>query len=131
MLNHREKRRYLAIIFDENNVYRHFQLHEKIVERFKELFGVIHYELAMLKLYDSEIGNILFVGCKLKYLDYFLFSLSLTQPSFTVVSLSGTIKKLRKNVSSLDIRNIKSDVNQIYQGEEVNFCCCSNLRKNL
>jgi hypothetical protein len=35
----------------------------------------------------------------------------LTQPSFTVVSLSGTIKKLRKNVSSLDIRNIKSDVN--------------------
>ena len=110
MLNHREKRRYLAIIFDENNVYRHFQLHEKIVERFKELFGVIHYELAMLNLYDSEFGNILFVGCKLKYLDYFLVSLSLTQPSFTVVSLSGTIKKLRKNVSSLDIRNIKSDV---------------------
>ena len=108
MLNHREKRRYLAIIFDENNVYRHFQLHEKIVERFKELFGVIHYELAMLKLYDSEIGNILFVGCKLKYLDYFLVSLSLTQPSFTVVSLSGTIKKLRKNVSRLGVRNIKN-----------------------
>ena len=111
MLNHREKRRYLAIIYEENYVYRHFQLHEKIVERFKELFGVIHYELAMLKLYDSEFGNILFVGCKLKYLDYFLVSLSLTHPSLTVVSLSGTIKKLRKNVSSLDIRNIKSDVN--------------------
>ena len=111
MLNHREKRRYLAIIYEENYVYRHLQLHEKIVERFKELFGVIHYELAMLKLYDSEFGNILFVGCKLKYLDYFLVSLSLTQPSLTVISLSGTIKKLRKNVSSLDIRNIKSDVN--------------------
>jgi len=111
MLNHREKRRYLAIIYEENYVYRHFQLHEKIVERFKELFGVIHYELAMLKLYDSGFGSILFVGCKLKYLDYFLVSLSLTQPSLTVVSLSGTIKKLRKNVSSLDIRNIKSDVN--------------------
>lgn len=67
----------------------------------------------MLKLYDSKFGNILFVGCKLKYLDYFLISLSLTQPSFTVVSLSGTIKKLRKNVSSLDIRNIKSDIRNI------------------
>ena len=111
MLNHREKRRYLAIMYDENSLYRPSQLHEKIVERFKDLFGVIHSEFAMLKLYDSEIGNILFVGCKLKYLDYLLVSLSMTQPSFTVVSLSGTLKKLRKNVSRLDIRNIKNNAN--------------------
>jgi hypothetical protein len=109
MLNHREKRRYLAIMYDENSLYRPFQLHEKIVERFKELFGVIHSELATLKLYDSEIGNIFFVGCKLKYLDYLLLSLSMTQPSFTVVSISGTLKKLRKNVSRLEIRNIKNN----------------------
>ncbi len=111
MLNHREKRRYVAIMYDENGLYRPFQLHEKIVERFKELFGVIHSELAMLKLYDSQIGNILFVGCKLKYLDYLLVSLSMTQPSFIVVSLSGTLKKLRKNISTLDIRNIKNNAN--------------------
>lgn len=111
MLNHREKRRYVAIMYDENGLYRPFQLHEKIVERFKELFGVIHSELAMLKLYDSQVGNILFVGCKLKYLDYLLVSLSMTQPSFIVVSLSGTLKKLRKNISTLDIRNIKNNAN--------------------
>ena len=98
-------------MYDENSLYRPFQLHQKIVERFEDLFGVIHSELAMLKLYDSEIGNILFVGCKLKYLDYLLVSLSMTQPSFTVVSLSGTLKKLRKNVSRLDIRNIKNNAN--------------------
>ncbi|HEY7226947.1 MAG TPA: hypothetical protein VH481_02355 [Nitrososphaeraceae archaeon] len=108
MLNHREKRRYLAIMYGDNTVLRPFQLHEKIAERFKELFGVINCELAMLRLYDSEFGNILFIGCKLKYLDFLLVSLSMTQPSFTVISLSGTIKRLRKNVSSLDVRNIKS-----------------------
>lgn len=108
MLNHREKRRYLAIMYDDNTILLPFQLHEKIAERFKELFGAINCELAMLKLYDSKFGNILFVGCNLKYLDYLLVSLSMTQPSFTVVSLSGTIKRLRKNVRSLDIRNIKS-----------------------
>jgi RNase P/RNase MRP subunit POP5 len=111
MLNHREKRRYLAIMYDENSIYRSSQLHEKIVERFKELFGVINSELATLKLYDSEFRNILFLRCELKYLDYLLVSLSMTQPSFTVVSLSGTIKKLRKNVSRLDIRNLKSNAN--------------------
>jgi hypothetical protein len=109
MLNHREKRRYLAIMYDENSLYRPLQLHEKIIERFKELFGVIHSELATLKIYDSEIRNILFIGCKLKYLDYLLVSLSMTQPSSTVISLSGTLKKLRKNVSGLDIRNIKNN----------------------
>jgi hypothetical protein len=63
----------------------------------------------MLKLYDSEFGNIMIVGCKLKYLDYFLVSLTLTQPALTVISLSGTLKKLRKNVSRLGVRNIKNN----------------------
>jgi RNase P/RNase MRP subunit POP5 len=111
MLNHRDKRRYVAIMYDENSIFRPIQLHEKIVRRFKELFGILHAELAMLKLYDSEFGNILFIGCKLKYLDYLLVSLSMTQPSLTVVSLSGTLKKMRKNVAKLNFRNIKNNAN--------------------
>lgn len=96
-------------MYDENSLYRSFQIHEKIVIRFKELFGFFQSELAMLKLYDSEFGNIMIVGCKLKYLDYFLVSLTMTQPALTVVSVSGTLKKLRKNVSRLGLRNIKNN----------------------
>lgn len=96
-------------MFDENGLYRPFQIHEKIVIRFKEIFGIFQSEFAMFKLYDSEFGNIMIIGCKLKYLDYFLVSLTLTQPALTVVSLSGTLKKLRKNVSRLGLRNIKNN----------------------
>ena len=38
MLNHKEKRRYVAIMYNENGLYRPFQIHEKIVVRFRELF---------------------------------------------------------------------------------------------
>ena len=109
MLNHKEKRRYVAIMYDESGLYRPFQIHEKIVVRFRELFGIFQSEMAMLKLYDSEFGNIMIVGCKLKYLEYFLVSLTLTQPALTTVSLSGTLKRLRKNVSILGVRNIKNN----------------------
>jgi len=108
MLKHREKRRYVAILYSEPHLYKPVQLHEIIVRRFKELFGVLHCELAMLRLYDSKFGNTLFIGCKLKYLDNFLFSLSMTQPPVTVISLSGTLKKLRKNVSTLNLETLKT-----------------------
>jgi len=111
MLNHREKRRYLAVMYEVDIFFQPNQIHEKIVSRFKELFGSLHAELAFLKLYDSELDSILFIGCKLKYLDNLLVSLSMTQPSLTVVSLSGTLKKLRKNVARLNIGNIKNNAN--------------------
>ena len=109
MLNHREKRRYVAIMYDDNAKDRPFQLNEKIGIRFKELFGVFQMQSAMLKIYDSDFGNIMIMGCKLAYLDYFLVSLVLGEPSLTVVSISGTLKKLRKNVSKMGFRNIKNN----------------------
>jgi RNase P/RNase MRP subunit POP5 len=108
MLNHREKRRYVAIMYDASETHRPFQLYEKIGIRFKELFGIFQMQSAMLKLYDSELGNIMIVRCKLKYLDCFLVSLVLSEPPLTVISISGTLKKLRKNVSKMDFRNIKN-----------------------
>ena len=109
MLNHREKRRYVAIMYDDNAKNRPFQLNEKIGIRFKELFGVFQMQSAMLKIYDSDFRNIMIMGCKLKYLDYFFVSLVLCEPSLTVVSVSGTLKKLRKNVSKMGFRNIKNN----------------------
>ena len=108
MLKHREKRRYVAILYSDTHLYKPVQLHEIILRRFKELFGVLHCEFAMLRLYDSKFGNTLFIGCKLKYLDNFLFSLSMTQPPVTVISLSGTLKKLRKSVSTLNLETLKT-----------------------
>ncbi|MGE5683800.1 MAG: hypothetical protein ACM3ZS_01505 [Nitrososphaerota archaeon] len=96
-------------MFDDNAKDRPFQLNEKIGIRFKELFGVFQMQSAMLKIYDSDFGNIMIMGCKLKYLDYFLVSLVLGEPSLTVVSISGTLKKLRKNVSKMGFRNIKNN----------------------
>ncbi len=96
-------------MYDDNAKDRPFQLNEKIGIRFKELFGVFQMQSAMLKIYDSDFGNIMIMGCKLKYLDYFLVSLVLGEPSLTVVSISGTLKKLRKNVSKMGFRNIKNN----------------------
>ncbi len=96
-------------MYDENAKDRPFQVNEKIGIRFKELFGVFQMQSAMLKIYDSDFGNIMIIGCKLKYLDYFLVSLVLGEPSLTVVSISGTLKKLRKNVSKMGFRNIKNN----------------------
>ncbi len=96
-------------MYDDNAKNRPFQLNEKIGIRFKELFGVFQMQSAMLKIYDSDFGNIMIMGCKLKYLDYFLVSLVLGEPSLTVVSVSGTLKKLRKNVSKMGFRNIKNN----------------------
>ncbi len=96
-------------MYDDNAKNRPFQLNEKIGIRFKELFGVFQMQSAMLKIYDSDFGNIMIMGCKLKYLDYFLVSLVLGEPSLTVVSISGTLKKLRKNVSKMGFRNIKNN----------------------
>ncbi len=96
-------------MYDDNAKNRPFQLNEKIGIRFKELFGVFQMQSAMLKIYDSDFGNIMIMGCKLKYLDYFLVSLVLGEPSLTVVSISGTLKKLRINVSKMGFRNIKNN----------------------
>lgn len=96
-------------MYDDNAKDRPFQLNEKIGIRFKELFGVFQMQSAMLKIYDSDFGNIMIMGCKLKYIDYFLVSLVLGEPSLTVVSISGTLKKLRKNVSKMGFRNIKNN----------------------
>jgi RNase P/RNase MRP subunit POP5 len=109
MLNHREKRRYVAIMFNDDGEYRPFQLIEKIRIRFKELFGIFQLQSATLKLYDSELGNIMIVGCKLPYIDYFLVSVVLCEPSLTVLCISGTLKRLRRNVSKTDYRNIKNN----------------------
>jgi RNase P/RNase MRP subunit POP5 len=108
MLNHREKRRYVAIMYDGDGILRPFQLHKKIATRFKELFGTFQMQSAMLKLYDSEFGNVMIVGCRLKYLDFFLVSLTLGEIPLVVISVSGTLKKLRKNVSKMDLRKIKN-----------------------
>ena len=70
MLNHKEKEDMWQLCM-MRTVYTDLFRYMKIVVRFKELFGIFQSELAMLKLYDSEFGNIMIVGCKLKYLDYF------------------------------------------------------------
>ena len=96
-------------MFNEGGEYRPFQLIEKIRVRFKELFGIFQLQSATLKLYDSELGNIMIVGCKLAYIDYFLVSVILCEPSLTTVFISGTLKRLRRNVSKTDFRNIKNN----------------------
>ena len=95
-------------MYNASGTHQPFQLHEKIGIRFRELFGIFQMQSAMLKLYDSEFRNIMIVRCKLKYLDCFLVSLVLTDPPLTVVSISGTLKRLRINVSKMDFRNIKN-----------------------
>lgn len=98
MLRRRNKRRYLAVLYDPND----FQIDSKrnIQGRFTELFGSIATELAYLRLYHSGHKGILILGCDLEYLERILFTIAMMQQPMTAVTMSGTIRKLRGRLES-------------------------------
>lgn len=102
MLKRKNKRRYLAVMYDPNTTQ--IQVKGNIQGRFMELFGSIATELAYLRAYHSKQNGILILSCDLEYLEKILFTIALMEQPMTVVMMSGTIRKLRERLIQSEIR---------------------------
>jgi RNase P/RNase MRP subunit POP5 len=98
MLRRKNKRRYLAVMYDPNTSQT--QAKGDIQGRFMELFGSIATELAYLRAYHSKQNGILILSCDLEYLERILFTIAMMVQPMTAVMMSGTIRKLRERLDS-------------------------------
>ena len=101
MLRRKNKRRYLAVMYDPNTSQT--QVKGDIQGRFMELFGSIATELAYLRAYHSKQNGILILSCDLEYLERILFTIAMMEQPMTVVMMSGTIRKLRERLIQSEI----------------------------
>lgn len=101
MLRRKNKRRYLAVMYDPNTSQT--QVKGYIQGRFMELFGSIATELAYLRAYHSIQNGILIMSCDLEYLERILFTIAMMEQPMTVVMMSGTIRKLRERLIQSEI----------------------------
>lgn len=69
--------------------------------RYVELFGSLSIELTSIFLFNSNHNKVLIISCNLKYLNNILTSISMVRPPITTISMSGTMKKLRKNIREI------------------------------
>jgi RNase P/RNase MRP subunit POP5 len=98
MLRRRNKRRYLAVLYDPNTSQT--EVKGDIQRRFTELFGSLATELTYLRAYHSRHSGILILGCDLEYLERILFTIAMMEQPMTAVMMSGTIRKLRERLDS-------------------------------
>ena len=77
MLRRKNKRRYLAVMYDPNTSQT--QVKGDIQGRFMELFGSIATELAYLRAYHSIQNGILIMSCDLEYLERILFTIAMME----------------------------------------------------
>ena len=102
MLRRRNKRRYLAVLYDPNTSQT--EVKGDIQGRFMELFGSLAMELAYLRAYHSKQNGILILSCDLEYLEKILFTIAMMAQPMTAVMMSGTIRKLRERLIRSEIR---------------------------
>lgn len=102
MLRRKNKRRYLAVLYDPNTSQT--EVKGDIQGRFMELFGSLATELAYLRAYHSKQNGILLLSCDLEYLEKILFTIAMMAQPMTAVMMSGTIRKLRERLIRSEIR---------------------------
>ena len=102
MLRRKNKRRYLAVLYDPNTSQT--EVKGDIQGRFMELFGSLATELAYLRTYHSKQNGILILSCDLEYLEKILFTIAMMAQPMTAVMMSGTIRKLRERLIRSEIR---------------------------
>ena len=96
MLKRRNKRRYLAILYDLS--MSHMDVRREIDERFTELFGSLAIEFAYVRAYYCKHEGILILGCDLNYVEQILFTVAVLRRPVTAIAMSGTLRRLRKGL---------------------------------
>jgi len=96
----KKKYRYIGIYLPESLSLNKSSILEKISERYLGLFGSIDYNKAhirIIKINDTP-NTIVILKCRLESLTNTLISLSLINLELMVVSISGTLKQLKKKI---------------------------------
>lgn len=96
----KKKFRYIAIFFPNNSSSIPDKIIVEFSTRYIELFGTIGYsnsQTRLIKMKDS-IDNMLLLKCALDSLSDTLISLYLINQELIIVSISGTIKQVKKRI---------------------------------
>jgi RNase P/RNase MRP subunit POP5 len=95
MLKRRSKRRYLSI----KHAGESGDSVNAIIKRFSELFGSIATEKAAIRLMQ-QAENESIIKCRLEQIENVLVAITLMDPPIVTIGMSGSIKQLRRRVSS-------------------------------
>jgi RNase P/RNase MRP subunit POP5 len=96
----KKKYRYIGIYLSSHLSSNKVGILEKLSNRYLGLFGSIDYSNANIRIIEiKDIPNsIVILKCRLESLTNMLISLSLIELEFMIVSISGTLKQLKKKI---------------------------------
>ena len=98
MTLNKQKFRYISIFFPNTSSLSPQNFFDEFSARFIELFGVVEYFNSFCRLVKSRdpINNVFLIKCKLDSLSNTLVSLYLVNHELIVVSISGTLRQVKK-----------------------------------
>ncbi len=96
----KKKYRYIGIYLSSHLSSNKVGILEKLSNRYLGLFGSIDYSNANIRIIEiKDIPNsIVILKCRLESLTNMLISLSLIELELMIVSISGTLKQLKKKI---------------------------------
>jgi RNase P/RNase MRP subunit POP5 len=96
----KKKYRYIGIYLSSHLSSNKAGILEKLSNRYLGLFGSIDYSNANIRIIEiKDIPNsIVILKCRLESLTNMLISLSLIELELMIVSISGTLKQLKKKI---------------------------------
>jgi RNase P/RNase MRP subunit POP5 len=96
----KKKYRYIGIYLSSHLSSNKAGILEKLSNRYLGLFGSIDYSNANIRIIEiNDIPNsIVILKCRLESLTSMLISLSLIELELMIVSISGTLKQLKKKI---------------------------------
>jgi hypothetical protein len=120
MTLNKQKFRYISVFFPNTSSLNPENFFDEFSARYVELFGVIKYFNSFCRLVKNKdpINNIFLIKCKLDSLSDTLVSLYLINRELMVVSISGTLRQVKKKShlfyksfcdSSLSSRNLPAN----------------------
>lgn len=96
----KKKFRYIAIFFPNKSLSFPDKIFVEFSTKYIELFGTIGYSNSQTRLINMKdsIDNILLLKCALDSLSDTLISLYMINQELIIVSISGTIKQVKKRI---------------------------------
>lgn len=98
MTLNKQKFRYISVFFPNNSQLSPENLFDEFSSRYIELFGAIEFFNSLCRLIKSKdsINNFFLLKCKLDSITSTLVSLYLVNHELIIVSVSGTLRQVKK-----------------------------------
>lgn len=96
----KKKYRYIGIYLSDRLSSNKPGILEELSNRYLGLFGSIDYSNANIRIIkiNNNPNDIVILKCRLEYLTNILISLSLIELELMIISISGTLKQLKKKI---------------------------------